>query len=560
MTNSESLKYIKQSFDLKNRKLYKEAIEVLYKVLTDDVDEPTFIEVSSQIGDLHYILKNYDRAIEQYEHVLELDNNHEHSRNSLYDIYFELCEYNKALNIAQAACQNTGKAIDYVRFFTVLLKLKKIDTIFSEYEKLSSDLKEDSQIMYIVSLLKTEGRKEILEKVVEKSPNFTDAKFDLGLIYYEEENYEGAETLFNEILKIKKDPLSYYYKALIQIKRREFFPAIDNLHFAIKSCKGNIPEFYFELAKTYMDVNWFDEAVATIKNSITLYIKNGVEQTSIDKSYLLLAWVFEKQKDYDNALFNLSLIDKISPLYYEAEILNGLLAYRKGQIVNAKNMLETLYESKPQVRDDLTLIDTLGNIYRDLKLNQKAKEFFEKHLSNFPDSIHTACEYADLLIDMEDYEGAFAIMDKYSKYQNMPSFLNSKARIFYRKKEYEKTLSSLNELLNLDKNNAEGYYFKGLVLNTTKNYSEALKNIETALQLNPLPAKYYAQAACSYLELNRFDEALLYIKEAIEIEPNDLNYKKLAAEISKRAGKVTETAFWQSIVSGTEKFIKENKK
>ena len=115
-------------------------------------------------------------------------------------------------------------------------------------------------------------------------------------------------------------------------------------------------------------------------------------------------------------------------------------------------------------------------------------------------------------------------------------------------------------MLNLDKNNAEGYYFKGLVLNTTKNYSEALKNIETALQLNPLPAKYYAQAACSYLELNSFDEALLYIKEAIEIEPNDLNYKKLAAEISKRAGKVTETAFWQSIVSGTEKFIKENKK
>ena len=130
--------------------------------------------------------------------------------------------------------------------------------------------------------------------------------------------------------------------ALIQIEKKEYFPAIDNLHSAIKISKGKIPEFYFELAKAYMDVNWFDEAVTTIKNSITLYIKNGIDKDAIDRSYLLLAWAFEKQNDFDNALFNVSLIDNKSKFYSEAEILRALVVYKKGNIVDAKNQFENI--------------------------------------------------------------------------------------------------------------------------------------------------------------------------------------------------------------------------
>ena len=35
----EVLNYIKESFELKNRKLYKEAIEVLYKILGEETDD-----------------------------------------------------------------------------------------------------------------------------------------------------------------------------------------------------------------------------------------------------------------------------------------------------------------------------------------------------------------------------------------------------------------------------------------------------------------------------------------------------------------------------------------
>ena len=346
----------------------------------------------------------------------------------------------------------------------------------------------------------------------------------------------------------------------MQIKKKEFFPAIDNLHLAIKASKGTVPEFYFELAKAYMDVNWFEEAISTIKSSITLYIKNGVNQDAIDKNYLLLAWVFEKQKDYDNALFNLTLISKKSPLILEAQVLKALISYKKGKIIDSKKILEEIYENYPDMRDNLTLLDSLGGIYKDLKLNAKAKEFFEKHLENFPESLHTACELVDLLIDMEDYDLAESYIEKYSSYGKVVSFLNSKARIYFRKKEYQKAIDELDELIKYDKNNAESYYFKGLIQNIKGEFEKASDNIQTALGLNPLPAKYYAQLAISYSGLKKYEEAMLFVKEAIEIEPNDLNYKELASEISEKAGKNTESAFWRSIVAGTESIIKDNQR
>lgn len=559
---NEIFYYIKKSFDLKNQKLYKEAIELLYKVLSDDIDRATTLEVLSQIGDLHFILKNYERAIEEYEHVLELDSTHEHSKDSLYDIYFAINKYDKALSIIEEKCVNSKNPLDFVKYFSVLLKLKKTDLILQKYNELSDELKSNPEIMYIISLLSADDnkKKDFLEKIIKAEPTFIEAIFDLALIYYNQDNDKKAEELFNNVLKLKKDSLSYYYKALIQIKRKEFFPAIDSLHGAIRSSKGRIPEFYFELAKTYMDINWFDEAITTIKNSITLYIKNGIDKNAIDRSYLFLAWAFEKQNDYDNALFNLSLIDLNSIYNTEAEILRALIMYKKGSIVEAKNKFEQLYEKKEEAREDLTLISTLGSIYRDLKLNNKAKEFYEKHLEKYPDSIHTVCEYVDLLIDIEEYDRAEEFINKYNSYGKIVSFLNSKARIAYRKKDYKAALNSLDELLMYDKNNAEGYYFKGLILNQKGDYLNALKYTKTALELNPTPAKYYAQAAYSNMYLENYSEAILYIKEAIEIEPYNLNYKKLAAEISQKAGKPSEAEFWNSIVNRTENIIKENKR
>ena len=61
---------------------------MLYKALScDDIGNKN-IEIIAQIGDLYILLKNYERAIEQYEKVLDKDNSHVHSLHQLCEIYF----------------------------------------------------------------------------------------------------------------------------------------------------------------------------------------------------------------------------------------------------------------------------------------------------------------------------------------------------------------------------------------------------------------------------------------------------------------------------------------
>ena len=68
----EKIEYIKKSFELKHKKRYKEAIEVLHKVLEYDNNKEDSVEILSQLGDLYLLIENYDRAIDQYQKALSI--------------------------------------------------------------------------------------------------------------------------------------------------------------------------------------------------------------------------------------------------------------------------------------------------------------------------------------------------------------------------------------------------------------------------------------------------------------------------------------------------------
>ena len=112
-------------------------------------------------------------------------------------------------------------------------------------------------------------------------------------------------------------------------------------------------------------------------------------------------------------------------------------------------------------------------------------------------------------------------------------------------------------MVELDKNNAEGYYFLGLVQNDTCQAQEAVENFKIALTLNPMPAKYYAQMARAYETLGSLEDAMLYIKEAIEIAPDEINYKKQAKNIAQKMNDKDKADFYNSQIVRMEKFLKQ---
>ena len=69
----ETLEYIKQAFDLKAQKCYKQAIEMLYKALEEESDN---IEILFQLGELYFLLNNFQRAASYLEKVLVKNEKH----------------------------------------------------------------------------------------------------------------------------------------------------------------------------------------------------------------------------------------------------------------------------------------------------------------------------------------------------------------------------------------------------------------------------------------------------------------------------------------------------
>lgn len=550
--------YIRKSFELKNLKLYKEAIEMLYKALSCDDSGNRNIEIIAQIGDLYMLLKNYERATEQYEKVLEIDDTHIHSLRQLSLIHFILQNYTKALEIARDLCRKSKTVENYANYFRVLFKLNLFDEIKQLYADIDKEISNDSEIMYIVSKTGPENKFELLEKIIFTNSKNIDAKLDLGILCFQKNDFNYAKKLFKEVVEFENSPKAFYYLGLIYSKESEHTLAIDNFLKAIKYDKNKINSYYFELAKSYCDINWLNEAQIALMRSLSILSASTPYDDSIDEHYFLLAWIYFKKNDIKNALLNLDMIEINSHVYNKAQVLKNMLIFKEGNIIEAKLNLEKLYETN---KDNSMIYNVLGEIYKELKLYKKSVDIYKEGLKAYPDSFIFLSELVDILIDDKNYDEAIEFANDFIKnYPNCPSAYNSLARIYYRQKEYKKALDELVKLTKLDKNNAEAFYFTGLILNDIAQPNEAIKNLTIALNLNPTKAKYYAQVSRAYNLSENYPDAMLFIKEAIELAPEEISYKKQAAMIADEIGDKEEIKFYKNLAQNSENIAKIKRK
>ena len=556
LNNENSIDYIKKSFELKNSKLYKEAIEMLYKALECENGKAN-IEIISQIADLYALLKNYERALEEYEKVLDIDKNHTHSLDEMSKIYFNLGQYNKALEISQKLLKTTQNADYFIAHLQILYKLKYFDKMKELYETFSDELKNNAQILYIMSKTGLYPEEDFLKKAIEKDNALTQPCFDLAVKYYEKENYAEAKKLFKHVLELEKNSQAHYYMGLIEHIEGNFFEAIDNYLDCIKLDNTN-DKCCFELAKAYIDINWLEEAQIAIKSSIGILKLKDEFSPKLDEHHFLMAWILSKQNDNKSAILYLDLIDKDSKMYPNAQILKNTLNLNSDNYAKAKEILENYYNNNPDDAKNPILIESLGKIYKQLKLYKDAQKLYETALEEYPNSVFYSVELIDILIDDKNYDKALELAKRLEhSAPKCPNTYNSFARIYYRLKNYDAAIENLKILNEMDINNAEGFYFLGLIQNDTCQPEAALENFKIALTLNPMPAKYYAQTARAYETMGDLENAMLYIKEAIEIAPEEINYSRQAKNIAQKMNDTEKADFYNSQVLRLEQLLKQ---
>ena len=547
--NEEKIELLKKAFEFKSKNKFDEAVISLSAALKLENGTNEKLELHSQLGELYILLGDLDNALKEFQNALSIDRNHKYSAQKCFDIYFNKKQYLKALHLAKEICEKEKNATNYLNYLKTLCELNKFGDVIEIFNSLDENIKLEPDILYLISLVDENKKEALLNRIIDLDDTHQKANLDLAKIAFEKND-------FNKVIQCcvsldENIPEVSYYLGMIDFKRNNPNGAIEHLIYAIKNDNNN-NDYYFDLAKIYIDIAYFKEALECLKQSVKYsLVKNKKE--NLDEKYFLCGWIYFKEKDFQNALLNLNLVSEKSSFYTNSKIIIQAVNIQNQNFSQAKKILEEIYEQQPQ---NPILLDALALTYKNLKMPNKAIEIYSKALKLHPTSLFYKLELIDLFIDINMYQDAMAQIEQVkTEYSNCANIYNSLARIYFRLKDYKNALDSMEEYLKLDKNNPESYYFKGLILNTTEKFEEAKTSIYRAITLNPDIAKYYHQMAKSYFGLKQYDDAVLYEKEAIELNPDDINFKKFCYEIALKIGNKEQILLFEKQLRRSEKIL-----
>lgn len=507
-----------KAFELKQKGYYKQAIEIFYKMLAKENDN---IEILSELGELYFLLNNYDRALHYTDKALEIDENHINSLKILRSIYINKNDYEIASKIANKIYVLTEEQEDLQIFLNLLNLRKKYNEVtgFQDFINSYDVALEISQAYY--NLKKYDDAINILTKL-DEGPDSTIHLNLLCKIYFEIKRIEEAKEVLNKLEnKDTKDIDILNYLGLAKLDELKLEEAIEFFMQAVDA-SPQTAEYNYNLGQAYFLKGWIAEAKKYFVKAICLNGDNDTYKYS-------LGYALYREGDYSNAMTHLN------NNLVESMVLKMLIKYQMGDLATSKSELENLLQENP---NNETIIFALAQIYSGLELYNKAIDMVQKATEINPKSFDYKAFLCDLLLKRGNLEEAKKYIDEFS--EKYPNYYFAKvllAEYLYQLKEFESLFDIAQELIELDLNHFEGYYYNALALLGKNDINFAIESLKKAITLDVNNASLYIKMAEIYQAIGQYENAFEYVKEASDIDKSAKNqelYMQLANVLRKQ--------------------------
>ncbi len=523
MSEELSAKFLKQAFVFQEEKHYKQAIEALYKALCIESDN---IEILSQISHLYYLMNNFERSLEYAEKILEINPEHIETLKTVVNINKFNKKYAKALTIAEKLYRLAPDINNFVTYIEMLTECNQYNTILTEIEqaKFNYEEKKTEKVMLIEGYARLKLNQifkaiGIFQEIIKMYPENTDAKFYLGVIYYQKHQESEAEKLFLSILDEVQCDRTYNYLGMLKLDQHKVADAINYFQFAIK-IEPNNAFYHYNLGTAYSLNGWLMEAENSFKDAVSLEPQNIIYNYS-------LAYLYFERKDFQKSQEKIDNILLINNQYTDALILQALIKAKSGNITEAKNDLESLKEK--ETKNDF-LYYALAKIYKDIPMYKDAIEALQQALFIKPESLEYLSELADCYCELEQYQIALDIVTKVL-------YLNKRfiyahllmAKINLKQKNYIQASKIVENAIKLDNSCAEAYKYKSMISAAQGLKQRSIENAKIAVSLAPSDHTYYAYLAKLYFDVQEYSNAFLYYKEASMLDELNVDYLYNAA-------------------------------
>lgn len=518
--NDEIVAYIRRAFELKSQGCYKQAVEMLYKALEFDSDNT---EILFQLGELYFLLHNYDRASRYFEKVLESDKCHIPALKILCKIKDRQNNINESIEIAEkvfSLSNDRDSLFQLIKFYGKAHRVEDIEKIKQNNSSDEKCLYECANALYLNREIERAG--EIISNIDIEKPENEECKILMGKIYFDKNEFEKSKEIFDTFSKSSDNPEVLNYKGLFELENMNFTEAVKYFSRAANIAKKN-PVYYYNLANAYFFNGWLEEAAEAYKKAIANAPDN------LDYRYSLAYLYFEKN-DYDKTGKEVDYILEHDKNHSAARVLLALLKLNEKDYLKSKEILEENIAAG--CNDNFTMI-SLGKVYKELNMNKKAVEIIKKVIEKSPENLGYISDLAEVYLKEKDYDTALDLVEKViadnEKY--IYAYIIG-ANAAYLKGDFDKSKEFSQTALSLDINCADAYYYLGLVRCEEKDYDEAIECMKRAITYDVNNAKFYAQMSKIYKLKNDIKTAFEYIKEAESIDDSTeykLLYKELAS-------------------------------
>ncbi|WP_350287713.1 tetratricopeptide repeat protein [uncultured Croceitalea sp.] len=381
-------------------------------------------------------------------------------RNSAFidvaDYYFETGKYPYALKWYKKVDQNAMSRKDKERF-----------NFNSGYSYYASNRPKEAE--------------RYLGKVTNSEKYGAQAKYYLGYIAYEQDDYDSANERFDKITdpKVLEEKLSYY-QADLNFKLGNFEKAIEMAEKQLpKSDRREVSELNKIIGESYFNLENYGEAIPYLKKY------KGKRGRFSNTDFYFLGYSYYKLGDYESAIGQFNKIINGSnsvaqnAYYHLAECY--LKLDKKSEALNAfRNASEMSFNEsieKDALLNYARLSYEIGNAY------EPVPQVINSYLEKYPKDEHQE-ELQELLVDSyitsRNFEGAMTLLEKNSGYAS--------------KETYQKVA-----------------FYRGVELFIDGDYAEAIERFSKSLKSSENPIfqarGQYWKAESAY-RLNRFEEAL----------------------------------------------------
>lgn len=383
---------------------------------------------------------------------------------------------------------------------------------------------------------------EQFNTVIDQYPENYKPYFGKGVIYYLKREYPKALKEFKTALRLNPEhDRSYYYSGIVYTRMDSLKKGMQALQKSIE-INPNYAPAYYQLGLSEMKRGWFKQAIQSLTKATRLNNEFYQANNALGEAYYALNLFEEAIIEFNKAI-------KLKPNYATAYFNLGNAIYKKGALEEIVDAFWALIEMQyvpegtngthPTPIDDLkklrkkSRIEDASEILRKMVRAYRTALTYDKRFYEASYNLALAYEHLNKP-DSAQHFYKVAISQKYDLAQAHMRL----GKLYEKKKQYELALNEFRAVVQIEPDYftsnprlGEPYRYINIVEDVLNEQLSVLKN-------DPRNSKALEIVGKIYLSMGRLGQAEQYYTQLLELKPNNYLAKRKLHEIRRRLRKM----------------------